>query len=104
MYCPNTAMSEYDFFKMIPDEEAAFAYLEKQRWQGGIKCPRCGNGKIGKFGKDKRQHRCNGCHKPFNVKTNTIFEHSKIPLHKWLLAFYKTVTARKGVASMQLSK
>jgi len=103
-YVPNVAMSEYDFFNMIPDEEAAFAYLEKQRWHGNIKCPRCGSGKIGKFGKDRKWHRCNDCHKPFNVKTGSIFEHSKIPLGKWLRAFYKIVTARKGISSMQLSK
>jgi len=104
MYKPNTAISEYDFFRMIPNEDAAFAYLEKQRWQDGIKCPRCGSDRIGKFGKNKHWHRCNCCHKPFNVKTDSVFQHSKIPLDKWLLAFYKSVTARKGVSSMQISK
>jgi len=104
MYKPNTAISICEFLEKFPDEEAAFAYLEMQRWQNGIKCPRCGGYKIGSFGKNKHWHRCNGCHKPFNVKTDSIFEHSKIPLYKWLLAFYMTVTARKGISSMQLSK
>jgi transposase-like protein len=97
-------MSEDDFRRRFPDEEAAFAYLENQRWGGGVICPRCGSSKIGSFGRDKRQRRCNTCHKPFNVKTGSIFEHSKIPLDKWLLAFYKITTARKGISSIQLSK
>jgi transposase-like protein len=49
-------------------------------------------------------HRCNGCKKPFNVKTDTVFEKSKIPLDKWLYAFYLIVTARKGISSIQISK
>ena len=38
------------------------------------------------------------------MRTETIFERSHIPLHKWLYAMYIVVTARKGVSSMQLSK
>ncbi|MDR0517577.1 MAG: IS1595 family transposase [Fibromonadaceae bacterium] len=103
-YRPNTAISVYGFLKGFPDEAAALAYLEQKRWNGNITCPRCGSTKIGKFGKDKNWHRCNNCKKPFNVKTCTIFERSKIPLCKWLYAFYLILTARKGVSSLQISK
>ena len=34
--------------------------------------------------------------------TGTIFERSKVPLHKWLYAMYLLVTARKGISSVQL--
>jgi len=78
--------------------------LEQSRWNGNIACPRCKSTKIGRFGKDLHWHRCNGCKKPFNVKTDTIFEKSKIPLDKWLYAFYLIVTARKGISSIQISK
>jgi len=78
--------------------------LENQRWGSGIVCPRCKSDKIGKFGKNEGWHRCNGCKKPFNVKTCTIFERSKIELKKWFFAFYLIVTARKGVSSVQISK
>ena len=101
---PNTAISVYDFFKKIPDEETARAYLENQRWNNSIKCPRCDSGKISKWSRNQGWHRCNNCGKSFNVKTNTIFERSKIPLRKWLFASYLIVTARKGVSSMQISK
>ncbi|GBU24416.1 hypothetical protein R83H12_01046 [Fibrobacteria bacterium R8-3-H12] len=104
MYCPNTAIGFKSFLGKFPDEKAAVAYLEEKRWGGSVKCPRCGSHKIGAFGKDKSQHRCNNCHKPFNVKTNSIFEHSKIPLHLWLLAFYLITVERKGISSMQFSK
>ncbi|GBU23944.1 transposase [Fibrobacteria bacterium R8-3-H12] len=103
-YRPNTAMSIYEFFKMFPDEESARIYLETQRWNEGVKCPRCGCEKAVKWSRKQGWYRCNGCHKPFNVRTGTVFEHSKIPLSKWLFSFYKIVTARKGVSSMQISK
>jgi transposase-like protein len=104
MYFPNTAMSEAEFRKRFPDEESAWAHLEQKRWNGNIKCPRCGSAKIGRFGKNAHWHRCNGCKKPFNAKTRSIFEHSKIPLLDWLKAFYLINVARKGVSSLQISK
>jgi len=104
-YRPNTAISIKDLISQFPNEESARIYLENQRWNGSITCPRCGRSdKIGRFGKKAGQHRCNACKKPFNVKTGTIFENSKIPLDKWFLAFYFIITARKGVSSMQISK
>jgi len=103
-YRPNTAISIKDILKEFPSEESARIYLENQRWNGNIVCPRCGSNKIGSFGKKAGQHRCNSCKKPFNVKTGTIFENSKIPLCLWFLAIYFIITARKGVSSMQISK
>ena len=49
-------------------------------------------------------YHCNACNFDFSVRTNTIFEKSKVPLHKWLCSMYLLVTARKGISSMQLSK
>ena len=49
-------------------------------------------------------YRCNGCKEDFTVRTNTIFERSHVPLHKWIYAMYLLVAARKGLSSMQLAK
>jgi transposase-like protein len=103
-YKPNTAISVYEILRKFPNEMSARLYLEQKRWANGIECPRCKSTKIGRFGKNEGWHRCNNCKKPFNVKTCTVFERSKIPLDKWLFAFYKIVTARKGVSSMQISE
>ena len=103
IYRPNTAISIYEFLKRFPDEKSARLYLEQSRWNGNIECPRCKSTKIGKWGKNEGWHKCNNCKKPFNVKTNSIFENSKIPLDKWFLAFYLMVTERKGISSVQIS-
>jgi len=104
MYRPNTAVSAYEFLGKFPDDKAARLYLEQKRWANGIFCPFCGSRRISKFGRDPSWHRCGDCKKPFNVKTRSVFEKSKIPLNKWLYAFYLLVTARKSISSMQISK
>jgi transposase-like protein len=104
-YKPNTAISTYEFLTRFPNEESAISYLEKERWGDKPQCPRCGSSNVRAWGK-KGWHRCNSCHSrnPFNIKTETIFANSKIPLNKWLFAFYLIITARKGISSMQISK
>lgn len=88
---------------MFPDQESARVYLEGRLWPNGPTCPVCGLGeritaRAGGF------YRCNQCKEDFTVRTNTIFERSHIPLHKWIYAMYLVVTARKGISSMQLAK
>ncbi len=38
------------------------------------------------------------------MRTNTVMERSKVPVHKWLYSMYLLVTARKGISSLQLAK
>ena len=98
-------MSVYEFFEMVPDEEAAIALVEKRRWPEGPVCPHCGSSRSTPITK-RKAHQCNDrdCKKQFSARTNTIFEGSHIPLHKWLYAIYLFESARKGISSIQLSK
>jgi len=47
---------------------------------------------------------CNACRKQFSVTVKTIFEGSKIPLHKWLLAIHLMCSSKKGVSALQLQR
>lgn len=94
-----------EFVKTYSTECKARKYLESLRWADGIKCPFCGcthvygqvrDGKAGYY-------RCSKCGKTFTVRTGTVFERSHVPLTKWLYAFYKIITARKGISSVQLA-
>lgn len=99
----NITISTFQFFQMFPDQETARKYLESRRWPDGVKCTCCGlpdRITVRKNG----YYRCNQCKEDFTVRTNTIFERSHVPLHKWLYAMYLLVTARKGISSLQLSK
>lgn len=98
-----STISTFQLFALFPDEETARVYLEGRIWPDGPRCPDCGGSNI-----TARQrigfYRCNPCKFDFTVRTNTIFERSKVPLNKWVYAMYLLVTARKGISSMQLAK
>jgi transposase-like protein len=98
-----STISTFELFQMFPDQESARAYFEAKRWPSGAICPACNEAE--RIGTRKGGfYRCNACLTDFTVRTGTIFERSKIPLHKWLYAMYLLVTARKGISSLQLAK
>lgn len=96
-----STISTFELFQMFPDQESARTYFEARRWPDGTTCPACGEAE--RIGTRKGGfYRCNACLLDFTVRTGTIFERSKVPLHKWLYAMYLLVTARKGISSVQL--
>jgi len=96
-----STISTFELFQMFPDQESARLYFEGQRWPDGAVCPACNEAK--RIGMRKGgYYRCNACLLDFTVRTGTIFERSKVPLHKWLYAMYLLVTSRKGISSVQL--
>lgn len=100
-----STISTFQLFQAFPDEEAARLYLESRLWPDGIRCPNCKSGERITIRKRVGFYRCNACGNfDFTVRTGTIFERSKVPLHKWIYAMYLLVTARKGISSLQLAK
>lgn len=90
------------------DANKAREHLEALHWPNGPVCPRCqGTEKITKLeGKSTRPgvYKCNPCKKPFTVTVGTVFEDSKIPLNKWLLAFRLMAGSKKGISAHQLHR
>ena len=90
------------------DANKAREHLEALHWPHGPACPRCGTlDRITKLaGKSTRPgvYQCNECAKPFTVTVGTIFEDSKIPLNKWLLAFRLLNSAKKGFSAHELHR
>jgi transposase-like protein len=106
-----STISTFQLFQAFPDEEAARLYLESRLWPDGPVCPECKSkdritARGGKYAEQNGSgyYLCNNCVLAFTVRTGTIFERSKVPLHKWLYAMYLLVTARKGISSLQLAK
>lgn len=90
------------------DADKAREHLEALHWPHGPVCPRCGSlDRITKLaGQSTRPgvYKCNSCAKPFTVTVGTIFEDSKIPLNKWLLAFRLMSSSKKGISAHQLHR
>lgn len=90
------------------DADKAREHLEALHWPNGPVCPRChGTDRITKLaGKSTRPgvYKCNACAKPFTVTVGTIFEDSKIPLNKWLMAFRLLSGGKKGFSAHELHR
>jgi len=90
------------------DADKAREYLELQVWPTGPVCPHCGSVKAPYTlkGKSNRPglYKCADCREPFTVTVGSIFERSKVPLNKWLLAVYLLCSSKKGMSSHQLHR
>ena len=98
-------VSLYQFFQRFPDEAAARAYFEQNRWNGEVTCPHCGSLSVAAVKSMKPMpYRCRDCRQHFSVRTGTVLAESRLPLHKWLMAIYMMTTARKGIPSTQMAR
>lgn len=88
--------------------EAARQYLEGLRWPKGPVCPHCG-GADRQSRLDGEAHRpgvlfCGHCRSQYTVTVGTVFERSKIALHKWVLATTLLCSSKKGISAHQLHR
>lgn len=93
---------------IFTDADKAREHLEKTRWPQGPVCPHCGvvNEATNVGGKAARNgcYQCNACREQFTVTVGTVFEHSKVPLNKWVLATYLISSSKKGISAHQLHR
>lgn len=88
-----------DTFK---DEQSCIEHLEWLRWDGNVVSPFDPTSVVYKC--KNNRYRCKNTGKYFNVKTNTLFDNTKIPLRKWFVAIYLVTSHKKGISSLQLSR
>lgn len=100
------------------DEEEAWKLVERIRWPDGPVCPHCGavgsayfltpeqGERVTRTGKKtvRRLWKCADCRKQFSVLVGSIFEGTKIPLSKWLLAIHLLCANKNGTASYELHR
>ena len=98
--------------------DAAREHLEALRWPEGPVCPHCGSLDAKRLpeqrGRPTKAHpegavrkgviQCNACRKQYSVTVGTVFEASKVPLNKWLLANHLIVSSKKGISAHQLHR
>ena len=92
-------------------EEKCREYIAEQRWPDGVCCPKCGaldpyrcTRKTPSKNRVKSFYKCRECKRQFTATVGTIFEDSKVPLNKWLAAFYLMCASKKGISSHQLHR
>ncbi|MDO9472987.1 MAG: IS1595 family transposase [Caulobacter sp.] len=93
---------------IFTDADKAREHLEATRWPQGPICPHCGvvdeatalKGRAHRAG----LYQCNACREQFTVTVGTVFERSKVPLNKWLLATYLMSSSKKGISAHQIGR
>lgn len=89
------------------DPVAARKHLEALRWGDIPECPHCESADVTRL--EGKKHRdgllqCNNCREQFTVTVGTVFERSKIPLNKWLLANHLLCASKKGISAAQIGR
>jgi transposase-like protein len=95
------------------DEDKAVALFEVMRWPDGkAVCPKCGT--VGESyamtdratGKRERNYRwrCRACKERYTVRTGSVLEETRLPLHKWAHAYWAACSSKKGVSALQISR
>ena len=87
--------------------DAARAHLESLYWPNGPVCPHCGSDDAKRL--EGKSHRaglvqCNACREQFTLTVGTVFERSKVPLHKWLLCNHFLVASKKGMSAHEIGR
>ena len=99
-------MSLMELFRMFPDDDAAQAWLEEQRWGGKPWCPHCGSFNIRHNNHKSMPWRCaeRDCRKRFSVRVGTPMQGSPLGYQTWVVAIYLLTTSLKGQSSMKLHR
>lgn len=101
-------MSENEFDSILelleafPTEQSCIDYLEEVRWKGNVVSPFDSTSKVYKC--KNNQYKCKNTGKMFNVKTNTMYDSTRLSLRKWFVAIYLVTEHKKGISSHQLAR
>ena len=105
-------MAKLTFLEIMRwNDDECRAFLEQMRWPNGPRCPKCGVAKPYTITRKTRTknavrslYKCRGCKKQFTATVGTIFEDSKIPLHKWFAAIFLMCASKKGISAHQIHR
>ncbi|MFI5300639.1 MAG: IS1595 family transposase [Polyangiales bacterium] len=102
----DVSASLYQLTEQYPDEASAIRYFEKVRWPKGVWCPRCQSRHVVRqqSARNRGLWFCRKCAAQFSVTSGTVMESTKLPLRKWLFAFYLMGSSKKGMSALQLAR
>ena len=75
------------------DDAKCFELVRQHRWPEGVRCPRCGEARVARDGRDdtqpdRRRYRCAACGARFDDLTGTVLAGHPQPLRVWVLCLY----------------
>ena len=92
------------FFKQFPDELSCRAHLKQSREKEGIVCKNCG-GVHHFWMENQAKWECYACKSRTNLKSGTMMQGSKLPLHAWYKCLhYMTSTKIVTLSAVQMMR
>tara|TARA_R110001606_G_scaffold335079_1_gene483061 strand:- start:252 stop:1169 length:918 start_codon:yes stop_codon:yes gene_type:complete len=91
-----------ELINAFPNEQSCIDHLEKLRWNENVVSPFDNTSKV--YNCKGNKYKCKNTGKYFNVRTQTIFDNTKMPLQKWFLAIWLVTSHKKGISSLQLGR
>ena len=94
----NNFKSIRELLKAFSTEKKCKKFLKELRWDKEVKSPYDEYAKVYKCSRNR--YRCANSGKDFNVRTESMFDNTKIELRTWFLAIYIITSHKKGVSSI----
>src|SRR5947207_2150597 len=102
---PHNPQSLIEAVRYFSDKKTCLGFMANLRWPNGIECPTCGCKHV-RFIKTRDLWECNEKHpkRQFSVRTGTIFEDSKLPLDKCLIAIWMEANSKNSISSYEVAR
>jgi transposase-like protein len=84
-------------------EEQCRAYLERQKWPNGFRCPRCGCNKSW-YVASRQLRVCADCQHHCSLTAGTAFQGTRKPLRAWFCAMYLVTSSKAGLSAKELQR
>lgn len=99
---PQTLVEAIRYFS---DLDVATECAAKLRWPDGVTCPHCGSKEV-TYMEKRRVWVCKGKHpkRQFSVKVGTVMEEGRLPIDKWLIAFWLEANCKNSISSYELAR
>ncbi len=92
-----------EFFWSVSSEAKARRLVWRSKFGEDFNCPRCGSGQFYEY-RCREIRKCRVCETHVRLRVGTLFEHSKLPILKWLRAIYLVTQDKRGVSALHLKR
>lgn len=97
-------LSNRDFFRRFPDDDACLAALMRLRFGDAPACPKCRRAHSLARLAAEPAYICRRCGHHVHPMAGTAFDRSRLPLQSWFYAIYLTVQERRPVPARTLAR
>jgi len=92
----------FELVKFFSTEKKCLKFVVHKRWGDTVRCVDCNSDKIYKFSDGKR-YKCAECKRHFTALVGTVFQDTRLPLKKWIMAMY-LIGNDTGISTRNLAK